>query len=229
MTSTPTPPPLDGPALTAQVTAALQQNAAQVADTVRSLTLQALQGGGLDKTAVQSVVNAVLQGAQRHTSAQTEATAQALRDTVRGLDEALATAAQATQLAIREATGRGHAFSETTLQRASQDLATLESLLVDTLNQSAQQTTGFTQSTLRDLAAHAKTSGTAVGKMVQAALAPLGQAVVDAAQQQVQMGTDMLRQEAALFAAMAAGMLEGVAERLRAFPSAKPTEAPKDD
>lgn len=217
--------PLDALAVDQQVKQALQMDADAVAEQVRNITLKALQGTGLDKTAVQDVLATVLRSAQPGPNASPAQATRAMREAVRGLDEALATAAQATQLSIREAMGRGQSFSEETLKRATQEMASLESQFIDTLKQTAQQTAGFAQTTLNDLVQHASTQGTAVGKMVKAALAPLGQAVADNARAQVQTGTDILRKEATLFAHMAAGMLEGLAERLR---TVAPRDKPKD-
>lgn len=231
MTQTPQPsdttrPVLDHLALDQQVKQALQMDADAVAEQVRSITLKALQGTGLDREAMQSVMNTILSSAQPGPNASQAQAAHALKEAVRGLDEALATAAQATQLSIREAMGRGQAFSEETLKRATQELAALEGQFIDTLKQTAQHSAGHVQTTLRDLAQHASTQGTAVGKMVQAALAPLGQAMVDSARAQMQTGTDILRKEATLFAHMAAGLLEGLAQQLR---SAAPKDSSKDE
>lgn len=50
---------------------------------------------------------------------------------MRGLDEALAGAAEAAQLAIQEAAGRTGEFSRQGLKQAADDLATLQTLFVE--------------------------------------------------------------------------------------------------
>jgi hypothetical protein len=174
--------------LEGEVKAAVESDPASIAERVRGITLSALSEGRLDGEGIRQVMGAVLKGAQQGVARPGEQSATALEEAVRGLDEALAAAAQATQLAIQEAAGRTGEFSR-------------EGLNV--------------QDTLRDLAAHSRASGTAVGGRVQSAASQLARALADAAQDQFEAGARTVRNEAGLLAGLAAGMLRGIADSLQ--------------
>jgi len=198
-----------------QVQTTLEDKTADVRDAVRQITLKALSDGQLDTVALRRVMDAVVKGAQHGAANRGEHGRQALSDAIKGLDEALAAAAEATQLALQEAAGRSSEFSRHEIERTLNDLRGLESLFIETLNDAARSATGFAEATLRDLAGHARNSGTAVDQRVTAALAQLGDAIAGTAKTQLETGTQTLRREGALLASMAAGMLAGIAERLQ--------------
>ena len=200
-----------------QVQIALKEEPAAIADKVRAITLQALSGGELDRETMKRVVSAVVAGA-RQGAERAKHGAQALKEAMRGLDDALASAAEATQLAIQEAAGRSSEFSKQALKKTMDDLAALESLFIETLADAARSAAGFARASLRDLADHARSSGTAVGGRVESALSQLAHAVADTASEQGKIGTQTLRKESALLASLAAGLLKGIAERLQSTP-----------
>ena len=92
-----------------EVKAAVESDPASIAERVRAVTVAALSEGRLDAAALRQVMAAVLKGAQQGIDRPDGQSAAALGEAVRGLDEALAAAAQATQLAIQEAAGRAGA------------------------------------------------------------------------------------------------------------------------
>jgi len=208
-----------------QVQAALRKEPAVIADKVRAITLQALSGGELDREAIKRVISAVVAGA-RQGAGRAEQGAQALKEAMHGLDDALASAAEATQLAIQEAAGRSGEFSKQALKKTADDLAALESLFIETLADAAKSATGFARATLRDFANHARASGTATGGRVKSALAQLTHTLADTMHEQLETGAQALRKEGALLASLAAGMLKGIADRLQWFPGNKTANSP---
>lgn len=203
--------------LEGEVKAAVESDPASIAERVRGITLSALSEGRLDGEGIRQVMGAVLKGAQQGVARPGEQSATALEEAVRGLDEALAAAAQATQLAIQEAAGRTGEFSREGLKTRADELAGLESRFLDTLTEAARSATGHVQDTLRDLAAHSRASGTAVGGRVQSAASQLARALADAAQDQFEAGARTVRNEAGLLAGLAAGMLRGIADSLQSM------------
>jgi len=208
-------------AIEQQVVAALESDPAAISERVRAITLQALSEGHLDTQSIKQVMTAVLNGAQRGFTREDEHRSQALREAVRGLDDALAYAAEATKLAIQEAAGRTSDYSRQGLKTAVDDLAELESQLVETLGKAAQSATGVAQATLRDLTEHARTSGTAVGDKARSALSELSHAVSGSARETTTAGAQVLRKEATLIAALAAGVLKGFSTHLQSAPTDK--------
>ena len=196
-----------------QVQIALKETPAAVADKVKAIALQALSSGELDIETMKRVVFAVVAGA--HQGAEHAAQGQVLKEGMRGLDEALALAVEATRLAFREAAARSSEFSWQVLKKAMDDVTTLELLFIETLADEAESAVGATQATLRDLVEHACASGTAVGGRVRLALPEMTQAVTDSAREQSRNGTQTWHKDAALLAGLAAGMIKGIAERLQ--------------
>lgn len=200
-----------------QVQIALKETPAATADKVRAIALQALSDGELDIEAMKQVISAVVAGAHQgaeHTAQE----AQVLKEGMRGLDDALALAVEATRLAFRKAADRSSEFSWQVLKKTTDDLAALELLFIETLADAAESATGVTQATLRDLVEHACASGTAVGGRVRSALPEMTLAVADSAREQSRNGTQTWHKDAALLAGLAAGMIKGIAERLQSTP-----------
>lgn len=192
-----------------------------IAAQVRAITLDALTRGHLDSDALKRVTEAVVRGAREGAAPLGEHGGQALKEAMRGLDEALAGAAEAAQLAIQEATGRSSEFSQQGLKRAVDELATLQTLFIETLQDAARNTQGVVQATLTELAEHARSSGSAVGQRIRIALDQLADTVKAGAREQARKGVEVVRHEAALLAGLAAGLLHGVAARLESKESDK--------
>jgi polyhydroxyalkanoate synthesis regulator phasin len=197
------------------VQAAIAADAAAITERVRKITLQALSDGELDGAALKQVMEAVVKGARQGISRPDEKSSAALKDAMRGLDEALAAAATATHLAVQEVASRSNDFSRESLKQRVDELSALESQFIATLGEAAKQSTGHVQATLRDIASHAQSSGTAVGGQVKTALEELAHAVAGKTREQAKAGAETLRQEASLLAGLAAGVLRGIADRLQ--------------
>lgn len=209
-------PSMTPEAIEQRVQDALATDPAVIAAEVRAITLDALTRGHLDTDALKRVTAAVVKGAREGAARLGEDGGQrALKEAMRGLDEALAGAAEAAQLAIQEAAGRTGEFSRQGLKQAADDLATLQTLFVETLQDAAQSAKGIVQTTFTELAEHARSSGSAVGQRLKIALDQLTQAVTSGAREQAQKGTEVVRHEVALLAGLAAGLLEGIAARLK--------------
>lgn len=196
------------------VQGALATDPAAIAAQVRAITLDALTRGHLDTDALKRVTTAVVKGAREGAAPLGERGGQAIKEAIRGLDEALAGAAEAAQLAIQEAAGRTSEFSRQGLKRAVDELATLQTLFIETLQDAARNTRGVVQATFTELAEHARSSGSAVGQRTRIALEQLAHAVTSGARDQAKKGTEVVRHEAALLAGLAASLLQGIAARL---------------
>lgn len=210
------------------VEAAVGGDPAAVAERVRTITLGALSHGKLDTDALKHVTDAVLRGAQQGIERPDRERTEAIREAVRGLDEALASAAQATLLAVKEAVGRGSEYSRQEIRGTLDQLGAMESNFLRTLSDAGRGATGLARATLHELAEHARNSGTAVGGRVANAGADLARAVAELTREQVQSGAQTLRNEAGLLAALASGMLRGIADRLHPAGSDNDKGGPHD-
>jgi len=207
------------------VQAAVAGEEGDVREEVRRITLEALSDGRLDTDAVRRVMHSVMHGARQGAEALGEQGRQSLSDAMQGLDEALGAAAEATDLALREAAARGSEFSRQELRRSLDDLAGLEALFIETMKNAAKGATGFASTTLHDFAEHARSSGSYVGGKVEASLGQLRHTLGDLARAQVEAGVHGLRSGSALLANIAAGFLAGIAQRLE---PEKPGKADSD-
>ncbi len=169
-------------------------------------------------------MNAVLEGAQKGAMPVDAERSAAFKEAMRGLDEAMASAAQATQLAMQEAIGRSAEFSREGLRQSLEPFSSLENDLIGALADAARKTTGQARDTLSELAEHMRHSGTAAGARVRDAVAELARTSSSLAWSQVEGGMQTLRNQADLLASLAAGVLRGFADRLHPVDSATDTE-----
>ena len=197
-----------------RVQGTLATDPAVIAAQVRGITLDALTRGHLDTDALKRVTAAVVKGAREGATPLGERGEQALKEAMRGLDEALAGAAEAAQLAIQEAVGRSSEFSRQGLKRAADDLATLQTLFIETLQDAERDAKGVVQETFSELIEHARISGSAVSQRVRTASDQLAHAMTEGARDQAKKGAEVLNHEAKLLAGLAAGLLRGIAARL---------------
>ena len=184
-----------------------------VQDAVKRITLKALSGEGLDTAAMRGIAQQVSSGVQLGLERHGREAGAVLEKAYAGLDEAFATAAEATTLALKEAAGKTREFAKNDLSRMMEELKTLEGLYIDQLRDTARQGKEFTAEAAHRFAEHATRSGTAVGRQIEQSLkelAPLG----SIAQAQFKQGMNTSLEAGALVARAAAGFLAGLAERM---------------
>ncbi len=185
-----------------------------IQETVRQLTLRRISARSLDIESVRQIAKSVLRGAKlgvqkelNRSAAQTETARIQLRQAVSGLDSALGSLAEASRLAIEEATSRAQKFSDEDLSRTRADLQSLETILMETLHESVADAKDAATEILHGIAEHSRTHGSIVGAA--------GHAQAVAGLHLAQATSDLVRQ-------IAAGMLTGIADHV------KPSKAGKD-
>ncbi len=206
------------------VEAAVGADTASISERVRAITLAALSEGRLDGQALRAVMNAVLEGAQKGAMPVDAERSAAFKEAMHGLDQAMASAAQATQLAMQEAIGRSAEFSREGLRQTLEPFSSLEHDFIGALSDAARKTSGEARTTLTELAEHMRHSGTAAGERVRDAVAELARTSSSLAWSQLEGGMQTLRNQADLLASLAAGVLRGFADRLHPVDSATDTE-----
>ena len=193
-----------------------------VQEKVRQLTLRVISARSLDIESVRQTADAVLRGARtgvqkelQHSSAQTHIARDHLNQAVTGLDIALAQFAEAAKLTVEEAAGRAKKYSSEDLKRARADLASLETMFVETLQSSASAAKNAAGEILHDLAAHARTHGSAVGMQLKDTLSVFARHIGAAGRTQVGVGLHLAKNTADLARQIAAGVLTGLADHVR--------------
>lgn len=178
---------------------------------VKAITLKALTNRQLSISNITQVADAVVHGINDGIGPQGEQARERFGQAASALDDALSVAAEASKLAIQEASSKMNDFSESDLNQATEDLKTMESLFFETLGKIARGGNHMMAEIGSDFIDHAQRSGTAVGKQVVNAL--------DALKELQAQGTGTLVSGAAtvtsVLAQMGSGILAGIAESLQ--------------
>lgn len=193
-----------------------------VQEKVRQLTLRVISARSLDIQSVRQAAAAVVRGARagvqkelQHTSAQSQVAREYLKQAVGGLDVALAQFAEAAKLAVEEAASRAQTYSSEDLKRARADIENLEKMFLETLQSSASAAKDAAGEILHELAAHARTQGSAIGAQLQDTLSVFAHQISAAGRAQVGAGLHLARNTAHLMRQIAAGVLTGMADHIQ--------------
>ncbi|MCP5245055.1 MAG: hypothetical protein H6937_03455 [Burkholderiales bacterium] len=192
-------------------------NGVNIQETVHNLTLKTINADRLDidsiRRIVTAVANGVHEGAQQQfltASNQTQAAKSQITDAVSGLDSALARVAEASKLAVQEASGRAQKFSDKELVRTRSDLESLESLFLDTLQNTASAAKGVISEILQDVTNHAKNNGTIVGAQLKETLGIFAQQAASVSHAQLEAGAHLTQATAGFIHKIATGVLSGI-------------------
>ncbi|WP_305907607.1 DUF6781 family protein [Methylomarinum sp. Ch1-1] len=178
---------------------------------VRSITLKALTERELDRDNIADVVQAVGEGIRTGMGAQYETSRTAFQESTQALDDALASTAEATKLAVEEAASRMDEFSRTDLKRTTDDLKGLEELFLETMGNIAKDSQGVMSDVVRDFISHAQTKGTAVGKQAELVLDRIKHVVLSGEHSALSSA----RETTSTLARIGSGFLAGIAESLQ--------------
>jgi len=197
-----------------KVVSAVVESGESIEETIRKATLEALARHHLETAAIRRAAGAVLEGALEGATRNPPRARESLREAVTGLDRALSTAALALELAAKEAGSEVAHFTGEHLTHVRDDLQGLGGLLVETLREAARAGQGTAAGILKDLADHLATTKTAVASQVEESTARLAEWLKESATRPVSSGLGAAREATAAMARIAAGMLEGLADKL---------------
>lgn len=194
-----------------------------VQEAVKHLTLKAMHADRLDAESLRRIMMAAMQGVRdgadhhlQQAKDQTETVQNQIKAAIAGLDSALAKLAEASKLAMEEATSRTHHFSDTELIRMRSDLEGLESIFLDTLKDTAATTKGLAADTLHDLVRHAENNGTAVGEQLKETLVTLAQQMSLVGKAQLNISINLAHETTKFLHEIASGIITGIEDRNKA-------------
>lgn len=185
-----------------------------IREKVRNLTLQALKTRKLSADEIKSVIGPVIEGISLGAAKRAGEVRSALTEGLAGLDEALSKAAEATQLALQQLKSQAKDFSESDLEWAQVNLKRLEEEFLGTVSQVADSATDKIKQELKDLVAHARHAGTDTGAKVAETVNVLGNKVSATLHESKITGKEAVREMSARLAALAGGILAGMADAL---------------
>jgi len=152
--------------VTSDVQAAASDEAG-LRERVRALVMQALVERKADPAEVKSVLRSALAGIDGGLAQRGVQAGGAVREAVKGMDEAVARSVYAVKLALEEAWGQGCEFAESDVQDTVSSLQDLEDDLLLTVKNAADDSTSWLKSEFTDLAAHLARTGTDTGAQVR--------------------------------------------------------------
>jgi len=183
---------------------------------VRVLVMQALVERQADPAAVKSVLRSVLAGIDGGLAQRGVQAGSAVREAVKGMDEAVARSVYALQMALEEAWGQGREYAESDVKETVSSLQDLEDDLLLTVKNAADDSTSWLKGEFTDLAAHLARTGTDTGIQVRDVLHRLNSRLSSAAAgsgADARMAASTTR---ARLSQVSSGILRGLADALDA-------------
>lgn len=181
---------------------------------IRNIVIHAIKEGKMQPEEIKQSLNQVVEGACEGLNTESGDSGEALKQVISGVDGALTQVAEASKLAIEEASGNVKDFSDHDLKSALADLEDLESLFLDTLNEVANKGKETTHETLKNIANHLHNSGSSVGQSVNEILIELQRDLAKEGRlQQIQM-SDVAKSTGATFARVSSAIFAGIADSL---------------
>ncbi len=178
---------------------------------VKDITLKALTKRQLDMENIKSVTEAVINGTNEGMTDHGKHGKEVFMQAATALDDALATAAEASALAVEEAASKVAEYSEHDFNDAIKDIQDMEGMFIDTLEKVAKDSNQVVADIIRDFIAHTRQSGTSVGEQALIAL--------DALKDLPKISKDIIISSTvattSTLAQIGSGILLGIAESLK--------------
>ncbi|MGR8940121.1 MAG: DUF6781 family protein [Gammaproteobacteria bacterium] len=193
------------------------ESGVDIYERVRAITLKALTDRTLDTENIREVMEAVLKGMSDGISPHYDPAKRAFKQTADALDDTLSKTAEASKLAIEEAAANIDEFSHHDFKQATEDLKSLESLFLETIETVGRHGNEIATKIARDFLEHARQNGTAVGRQSRVVLESLDNLRLSG-QHAVMAGAAAT---SSALAKIAGGFLSGIAERLDSEKSRK--------
>ena len=191
-------------------------DAEQLREKVRALVMKALVDHQADPAAMREVMRDTLAGVGDGLVERGNQASSALREAVRGMDEAVGRSVYAVQMALEEAWGVGHRFAETDVKQTVDAVKDLEADLLSTIREAADKTQGWMKGEFADMGTHLARTGTDTGVQIRAVMEKLNSRVggIAAGSMAETMATAQEAQNR--LASVASGILRGLADSLDA-------------
>jgi len=209
-----TPQDLSGEGLRAAASETVREGT-DIRAKVHELTLLALNSQRFDRHGMREVIRAVTEGAATGAEKTTTDMRLAMSEALRGMDQALRTSAEAGHMALKTLAATGKTFSDSEFKSALANLRKLEDDFLATVGQVADAASTQVQPELREALRSARRSGTETGKQVALTMGDFAQKFSAASADAAIAGLEAAGQFGARFAAVASGVLGGLADALR--------------
>jgi hypothetical protein len=207
--------PIDADELLKKMTSESVQQGENLRNTVRDLTLQALQSRELTLAQIKQVVKSVTEGVNMGAVGAKIDVEKTISESLAGMDEALLKAVQASQIALQQLTGAGQEYEQSQLKQVLNDLERLEDEFLSTVKQASDSANEQIRKQWASVLKDVKGPQTDTGQQVQQMVQEFGkrmQANVRESRETAFKATHALTQN---FATLASGVLIGLTEGLQ--------------
>jgi hypothetical protein len=168
----------------------------------------------IDPAHLRRVTRSALEGVGAGAQAGGAGSAEVIRKSVAGVEDALLKTAGVSRLAIEEAAGHVEEFSKTDLRRAVDELASLQDLFLNVLGDVAKAGSKTAAVTFADIQRHIRDSGGALGTMLADNARDLQELFPPVARDGLQAGMESAGKAAEQLGRVAGGVLAGIARGL---------------
>jgi hypothetical protein len=175
----------------------------------------------IDLAHLRRVTRAALEGVGEGVQTGAAGSAEVIRKSVAGVEDALLKTAGVSHLAIEEAAGHVEEFSKTDLRRAVDELASLQELFLNVLGDVAKAGSKTAATAFTDIQRHIRDSGGALGTMLADNARDLQELLPPAAREGLQAGVESAGKAAEQLGRLASGVLAGITTGLEE-PDRKP-------
>lgn len=191
------------------------EDAIDIQQKVRDITLHALSERRLDKDSIKAVIRAVTEGVSEGIGDNKDKMGGSFKEALSGMDEALGKSAQAAKLASEEALGKVSDYADHEFKDTLKQLEGLEDLFIDTVNAAAEQASKLAGESFKDLTSHLKNTGSDVGSQAKEAADSLREELSRLGKEGVDTALDTGKKVGGQIAQVASGILAGMADALK--------------
>lgn len=181
---------------------------------VRNVVMRALAERDWDPAEIREIMRQSFAGVGEGMPQRGSQAADAAKEAVAGLDEAVSRAVYALQMALEEAWGQGRQFAETDLKGTVDEVKGVEADLLGSLKDAADKSQGVAKEILTGLHDHLSRNGTDTGGQVRGVLEALGNRLATAAHGAGNELMDQARASKERLREVASGILRGLADGL---------------
>jgi phosphoribosyl-ATP pyrophosphohydrolase len=188
----------------------------QLREKIRALVMKALVDHQADQAAIREVMRDTLAGVGDGLVDRGSQASGALREAVRGMDEAVGRSVYSLRMAMDEAWGVGQRFAETDVRDTVNAVKDLEDDLLSTIKEASDKTQGWLKGEFADLGVHLSRTGTDTGTQVRDVMEKLNSRMASIA---MGTGADAMataEQARTRLYSVASGILRGLADSLDA-------------
>jgi hypothetical protein len=181
-------------------------------ETVRDLTLKALQARELNLKQINGVVGSVTQGINAGTTANSEDTKNVLSDAFAGMDDALLKVVEANKIALQKLTEGGESFQDSSVRKALKDLEKIEDQFLSAIQKASNDASEKVKQNWKTILDKMPHGGTVTGAMVDDTLSAQSRQMREAVRASRETSLKTVHALTQNYATLVSGVLMGLSE-----------------